>query len=73
MPTSYNLELAFWRDFQRYGPSLYRICRTTLRGWKRDKSESAQSHFTDCLAALGGSVGLLQILDADRAKRLRLG
>jgi radical SAM superfamily enzyme YgiQ (UPF0313 family) len=34
------LELAFWRDFQRNGPSLYRICRTTLQGWKRYKSDS---------------------------------
>ena len=29
------LDWAFWRDFQRNGPSLYRICRTTLEGWKR--------------------------------------
>ena len=33
------LEWAFWRDFQRNGPSLYRICRTTLQGWKRYKSD----------------------------------
>lgn len=31
------LDLAFWRDFERNGPSLYRICRTTLEGWKRYK------------------------------------
>ena len=48
------------------------ICRTTLRGWERYKSESAQRQFTDCLAALGDCVGLLQILDANRAKCLRL-
>lgn len=29
------LDYAFWRDFQRNGPSLYRICRTTFEGWKR--------------------------------------
>jgi len=29
------LDFAFWRDFERNGPSLYRICRTTLEGWKR--------------------------------------
>jgi radical SAM superfamily enzyme YgiQ (UPF0313 family) len=29
------LDGAFWRDFERNGPSLYRICRTTLEGWKR--------------------------------------
>jgi radical SAM superfamily enzyme YgiQ (UPF0313 family) len=31
------LDLAFWRDFEYNGPSLYRICRTTLEGWKRYK------------------------------------
>jgi hypothetical protein len=31
------LNWAFFRDFQRNGPSLYRICRTTLQGWKRYK------------------------------------
>ncbi len=29
------LDYAFLRDFQRNGPSLYRICRTTFEGWKR--------------------------------------
>jgi len=29
------LDWAFWRDFERNGPSLYRICRTMLQGWKR--------------------------------------
>jgi pyruvate-formate lyase-activating enzyme len=32
------LDWAFWRDFQRNGPSLFRICRTTLEGWKRYKN-----------------------------------
>ena len=27
-----------WRDFERNGPSLYRICRTTFEGWKRYKN-----------------------------------
>jgi hypothetical protein len=31
------LDQAFWRDFERNGPSLYRICRTMLQGWKRYK------------------------------------
>jgi radical SAM superfamily enzyme YgiQ (UPF0313 family) len=31
------LDWAFWRDFERNGPSLYRICKTTLEGWKRYK------------------------------------
>jgi radical SAM superfamily enzyme YgiQ (UPF0313 family) len=29
------LDYAFRRDFERNGPSIYRICRTTLEGWKR--------------------------------------
>ena len=28
---------AFQRDFERNGPSLFRICRTLLAGWKRHK------------------------------------
>lgn len=31
------LRWAFRRDFERNGPSLYRICRTTLEGWRRHK------------------------------------
>jgi radical SAM superfamily enzyme YgiQ (UPF0313 family) len=31
------LDWAFWRDFERNGPSLYRICRTMLQGWQRYK------------------------------------
>jgi radical SAM superfamily enzyme YgiQ (UPF0313 family) len=29
------LDWAFWRDFERNGPSLYRMCQTMLQGWKR--------------------------------------
>jgi radical SAM superfamily enzyme YgiQ (UPF0313 family) len=32
------LDWAFRRDFERNGPSLYRICKTTLAGWKRYKN-----------------------------------
>jgi radical SAM superfamily enzyme YgiQ (UPF0313 family) len=32
------LDWAFWRDFERNGPSLYRICKTTFEGWKRYKN-----------------------------------
>ncbi len=32
------LDWAFQRDFERNGPSLFRICRTTLEGWKRYKN-----------------------------------
>ncbi len=31
------LDWAFFRDFERNGPSLYRICQTMLQGWKRYK------------------------------------
>ncbi len=31
------LDWAFRRDFERNGPSLYRICQTMLQGWKRYK------------------------------------
>src|SRR5262249_10799433 len=31
------LDWAFWRDFEMNGPSLYRIARTLLTGWKRYK------------------------------------
>jgi hypothetical protein len=34
------LDWAFWRDFERNGPSLFRICETTLLGWKRYKNSS---------------------------------
>ncbi|MFB3827101.1 MAG: radical SAM protein [Bryobacteraceae bacterium] len=33
------LDWAFRRDFELNGPSLYRICRTTLAGWKRYKHD----------------------------------
>jgi hypothetical protein len=32
------LDWAFWRDFERNGPSLYRMCRTMLTGWQRYKA-----------------------------------
>jgi hypothetical protein len=31
------LDFAFWRDFERNGPSLYRMCQTMLQGWQRYK------------------------------------
>ncbi len=33
------LEAAFVRDFERNGPSLFRICRTTMSGWMRYKND----------------------------------
>ncbi len=32
------LDWAFWRDYEINGPSIYRICRTSLAGWRRYKS-----------------------------------
>lgn len=32
------LDWAFRRDFERNGPSLYRMCQTLLQGWKRYKN-----------------------------------
>ena len=32
------LDWAFRRDFERNGPSLYRMCETMLRGWQRYKN-----------------------------------
>jgi radical SAM superfamily enzyme YgiQ (UPF0313 family) len=32
------LNWAFRRDFERNGPSLFRVCRTTFAGWKRHKN-----------------------------------
>jgi radical SAM superfamily enzyme YgiQ (UPF0313 family) len=31
------LDWAFWRDFERNGPSLYRMCQTIFQGWQRYK------------------------------------
>jgi radical SAM superfamily enzyme YgiQ (UPF0313 family) len=33
------LDWAFRRDFEQNGPSIYRICRTTLEGWLRYKND----------------------------------
>ena len=34
------LDAAFRRDFERNGPSIYRICRTTLDGWLRYRDDA---------------------------------
>ena len=33
------LDFAFRRDYERNGPSIYRICRTTLNGWRRYRND----------------------------------
>lgn len=32
------LDWAFWRDFERNGPSVYRICKTNMQGWLRHRA-----------------------------------
>lgn len=36
------LDWAFRWDFERNGPSLFRVCRTTFQGWKRHKNHPDQ-------------------------------
>jgi hypothetical protein len=36
------LDAAFQRDFDTNGPSLFRICRTTLEGWRRNRNHPDQ-------------------------------
>jgi hypothetical protein len=38
--SKYWLDFAFRRDFERNGPSIYRICRTTLDGYRRYKNDA---------------------------------
>ncbi|MGA8153462.1 MAG: cobalamin-dependent protein [Terriglobales bacterium] len=50
------LDWAFWRDFERNGPSLYRICQTMLQGWKRYKDypdARVRERFTREMTKLG--------------------
>ena len=51
------LDWAFWRDFQMNGPSLYRISRTLLAGWKRYKDwpdARVRNRFTREMGRLSG-------------------
>jgi len=51
------LDWAFWRDFQLNGPSLYRISRTLLAGWKRYKDSPdarVRERFTREMGRLSG-------------------
>jgi hypothetical protein len=50
------LDWAFRRDFERNGPSIYRICRTTLNGWRRyhdDADPRVRARFAWEARALG--------------------
>src|SRR5437588_8181733 len=51
------LDWAFWRDFESNGPSLYRISRTLLAGWKRYKDwpdARVRERFTSEMHKLNG-------------------
>jgi len=52
------LDWAFWRDFERNGPSLYRMCRTMLQGWRRYKDypdPRVRERFTRQMSKLSGA------------------
>lgn len=54
------LDWAFWRDFEANGPSLYRIARTLLAGWKRYKDwpdARVRERFTREMQRLSGIYG----------------
>jgi radical SAM superfamily enzyme YgiQ (UPF0313 family) len=54
------LDWAFWRDFEINGPSLYRISRTLLAGWKRYKDwpdARVRERFTREMHRLSGIYG----------------
>jgi len=51
------LDWAFWRDFEANGPSLYRIARTLLAGWRRYKDwpdARVRERFTEEMRRLSG-------------------
>jgi radical SAM superfamily enzyme YgiQ (UPF0313 family) len=52
------LDWAFRRDFERNGPSLYRICQTMLQGWQRYKDypdPRVRERFTRQVSKLSGA------------------
>ena len=54
------LDWAFWRDFELNGPSLYRIARTLLAGWKRYKDwpdARVRERFAQEMGRLSGIYG----------------
>ena len=51
------LDWAFWRDFELNGPSLYRISRTLMAGWKRYKDSPdlrVRKRFAEDMGRLAG-------------------
>jgi len=66
------LDRAFWRDFERNGPSLYRICRTNLAGWRRYKNypdKRVQERFSREVASLKNAYsGMLWAMERELRK-----
>jgi radical SAM superfamily enzyme YgiQ (UPF0313 family) len=61
------LDWAFRRDFERNGPSLFRICRTMFEGWKRYKDhpdarirERFQREMTKLKSTYGGMLWAME-------------
>jgi radical SAM superfamily enzyme YgiQ (UPF0313 family) len=61
------LDEAFQRDFELNGPSLFRICRTTLEGWRRHRNhpdERVRERFARDFAMLRNSwTGILWAME----------
>ena len=61
------LDEAFQRDFEMNGPSLFRICRTTLEGWRRHRNHPdarVRERFTREFAMLRNSwIGILWAME----------
>ncbi|MFZ0952810.1 MAG: cobalamin-dependent protein [Candidatus Sulfotelmatobacter sp.] len=66
------LDWAFWRDFERNGPSLYRLCQTMLQGWQRYKNHPdprVRKRFMRQVNKLGGAYNAaLWVMERDFKK-----
>ncbi len=66
------LDWAFWRDFERNGPSLYRMCQTMLQGWQRYKNSPdprVRERFTRQVKKLiGGYSAALWVMEREFRK-----
>ena len=70
------LDHAFRRDFERNGPSLFRVCRTTLAGWRRYKNDPdprVRARFEWEVRSLKGVYGALLWAMEKRLRRSNTG
>ena len=79
------LDYAFLRDFERNGPSLYRICRTTFEGWTRFRdhadarirerfdrdARTLRTVYTSALWAMERKLRTTNVAMSERIKNLR--